>query len=248
MNLKVAICDDEKEWIETIKSLLKTYTIETDITFVISEFCDPDDLLKSYNGPGSYQLLFLDMEMPINGEMKKGIDFAKTLRAFPDNEIKIIFLSNYPQYMHLGYDVHASHYLEKGVSAKKFFSVLTDTISDMTREHTMIRIKTERDSWSLVRISDILYVFKPYAIRDKIIYHTLNGTLSEHKTMSQIETELEPLGFSSASKNYLVNFRHIQKFSNNYLILDTGEEIELSRHYRREFHEKFSHNILTIHQ
>ena len=39
----------------------------------------------------------------------KTFDLAKKIRSLPDNELRIIFFSNYPQYMNLGYDVHALH-------------------------------------------------------------------------------------------------------------------------------------------
>lgn len=246
MNLKVAICDDEREWIDIIRKRLETYTIETDITFDISDFNDPDNLMNSYKEPGAFNILFLDMEVPIAGIMKKGIDVARQIRSLPDDDLKIIFFSNYPEYMNLGYDVRASHYLEKNVPTKKFFCVLTDVITDMTRDKSMIRVKTNRDSWQLIKISDIRYIIKPYSIRDKIIYHTMNEQIEEHKSINSAEEDLKSYGFAPASKYYLVNFRHIRKFTSNKIIMDDGEEIELSRRYRQDFHKLFSHNILTI--
>ena len=246
MRFKVAICDDEIKWIAIIKERLKAYSLKTDISFDISEFVNPNDLLKSYKQSGTYDILFLDMEMPINGELKRGFDLAKKIRSIPDEELRIIFFSNYPQYMHLGYDVHASHYLQKNVSVNKFLMVFDDIISGMTKDTSMIRIKTEKDNWSLIRISDIIFVNKPYSIRDNIVYYTISGQMSERKTINTAESELAPYGFAIANKFYLVNFKHIIKFSSNRIIMDNGEEIELSRRFRQEFHNRFSHNILSI--
>lgn len=246
MRFKVAICDDEIKWIETIKERLRAYSLKTDISFDITEFVNPNELLKSYKRSGTYDILFLDMEMPINGELKRGFDLAKKIRSIPDEELRIIFFSNYPQYMHLGYDVHASHYLQKNVSVNKFLTVFDDVISGMKKNESMIRIKTEKDNWSLIRISDIIYVNKPYSIRDNIVYYTLSGQISERKTIKTAESELTPYGFAIANKFYLVNFKHIIKFSSNRIIMDNGEEIELSRRFRQEFHNRFSHNILSL--
>ncbi len=110
----------------------------------------------------------------------------------------------------------------------------------------MIRIKTEKDNWTLIRISDIIYVNKPYSVRDNIIYCTLSCQLSERKTINTAESELAPYGFAIANKFYLVNFKHIIKFSRNRIIMDNGEEINLSRRFKQDFHNRFSHNILTI--
>lgn len=246
MKLKVAICDDEIKWINTIKERLKAYKLKNDISFDIFEFVNPNDLLKSYKRAGTYDILFLDMEMPIDGELKKGFNLAKKIRSIPDEDLRIIFFSNYPQYMNLGYDVHASQYLQKSVSVNNFFSVLDNVISDMTKDASMIRIKTEKDNWTLIRISDIIYVNKPYSVRDNIIYCTLSGQLSERKTINTAESELAPYGFAIANKFYLVNFKHIIKFSRNRIIMDNGEEINLSRRFKQDFHNRFSHNILTI--
>ena len=227
MKLKVAICDDEPQAIEITRKNLETYHFETGIEFDIHSFVNPEDLLKEYPSPGSYDLLFLDMEIP-------------------DNDVRIIFVSNYPEYMNMGYDVQASHYLSKDTTHSRFNQVMNDVISGFDRDFSVLRVKTGRDEWILIRIRDILYVKTILGKRDLIIFHLSNESIQEHRSIFSAGEELKPHGFAFANKHHLVNLRHIQQYSNDFLILDNGEKITLSRYYKKDFLKLFSKNIMAI--
>lgn len=246
MKLKVAICDDEPQAIEITRKNLETYHFETGIEFDIHSFVNPEDLLKKYPSPGSYDLLFLDMEIPMDGKMIKGYDIAKRIRSLPDFDLKIIFISNYPEYMNMGYDVQASHYLSKDTTHSRFNQVMNDVISGFDRDFSVLRVKTGRDEWILIRIRDILYVKTILGKRDLIIFHLSNESIQEHRSILSAGEELKPHGFAFANKHHLVNLRHIQQYSNDFLILDNGEKITLSRYYKKDFLKLFSKNIMAI--
>ena len=246
MKLNVAICDDELSDIAVTEKYLEKYHFETGVEFQIQSFTNPDALLKNYTAPGTFNLLFLDMEMPIAGEMKKGIEIAKQLRALPDPDLRIVFISNYPEYMNLGYDVQASHYLTKDVSFEKFSQVLSEIIRSLSHDAAIIRIKTGREDWTLLRVQDILFISSVPGKRDQITYHSINQTLKEHRSILSAGNTLKQSGFAFANKQHLVNLRHVRKYTNNHLVLDNGKELELSRYYKKEFLELFSTEILTL--
>lgn len=246
MLLRTAICDDEIIGIKTVERFINHYSMNTGIDFKISTFSNPDTLIQAYKNPGMYDLLFLDMEMPIDGTMKYGIEVARQIRALNDYNIKIIFMSNYPEYMHMGYDVQASHYLSKDVSFEKFDNVIDSIVSSMSCDNSVIRIKTGRDEWSLLRLQDILFIKSTPGKRDFVLYYSIGGIVEEHVSIQSVFEEVKTKGFAYANKNYLVNLKHIIKYSKDTLTLDGQHEIILSRHYKKAFLDIFSQNIISF--
>jgi DNA-binding LytR/AlgR family response regulator len=247
MKLKTALCDDEDIGIELLCQNLDYYHFETGIEFEKNIYKDPRALLNDYQKIGHFDIIFLDVEMPISGIMHNGLDIAKSIRSIPDNDVRIIFISNYPSYMQMGYDVQASYYLEKNVSREKFKRVLDSIIEKMQKDQSMIRIKTDRNQWDLVRISDIIYVRSFSNQRNKTLYCTnTRDYLEEGRSILSISSELSAHGFAFANKHYLINMQHVRQFTHDCMQLDNKEYIEISRHYRKDFLGQFSRNILRL--
>lgn len=247
MQFKTAICDDEEFGINLIRKHLETYNVETGIEFKIFSYTNPDDLLKDYTSRGDFDIVFLDVEIPTDGVMKNGISVAKTIRSIPDPDVKIIFVSNYPSYMNMGFDVQASHYLEKNMSRDRFINVMNNIISTFHKDDSLLRIKTGRDEWNLLKLSDIICIKSLPQKRDFVLYCTSFQQFEEKgHSIKSIGDNLKEQGFAFANKYCLVNLRHVISFKHNLLRLDTNEYIEISRHYRKSFLDLFSQNILEL--
>lgn len=247
MAIKTAICDDEKNGLEYVRKYLETYYFETGIEFITTFYESPEDLLNDYDEPHKYDLLFLDVEMPGTETVERGIEVAKQIRSIPDYDVRIIFVSNYPEYMNLGYDVQASHYLSKDTSFHRFKQVLDGTLFHIEADKDVLCVKTGRDEKVLLRICDILYVESFHRERNRVVYHMKDGQLvSEHRTILSAGASLKPHGFAFVNKYRLVNLRFIQRFNNEVLYLDNQEKIPLSRYYKKEFLQNFSENILKL--
>ena len=66
--LKIAICDDEKNYAEYLEWCLQVWAADTANNVRIKKFDDGMPLLESIKVNGMYDLIFLDVEM---GKMNK---------------------------------------------------------------------------------------------------------------------------------------------------------------------------------
>ena len=247
MKLNVAICDDEDLGIQIISRHLETFHFNTGIEFSLKKYNNPLKLNEDYNTPGLFDIIFLDVEMPIQGVMYNGLDIAKKIRELPDQDVRIIFISNYPSYMQMGYDVQASYYLEKDVSDEKFARVLNSVIERLQNDSAMYRIRTDIGQWNLIRLNDIQYIESFNKQRNKVVYHTTLANYTETgRSILSISADLTPKGFAFANKYHLVNMNHVVQFTHDCLQLDNKEYIEISRHYRKDFLAQFSKNIISL--
>ena len=73
--LHIAICDDEKTFVNHLKELLSQYMLETGEEIKTSVFYDGLDLIEKYDP--SFDLIFLDIQM----KMVDGLHAAEKIRG-----------------------------------------------------------------------------------------------------------------------------------------------------------------------
>ena len=243
MNLKVAICDDNTKESALLKKYLIDYELNHEVDFEIDTYSSGDSLLKNYDIPGTYHIVFLDVEMP----GKNGIDTASVIRRNGDNNVRIIFVSNYPKYMQDSFNVQAFNYLTKPVSFDDFSDILNRIIRSYKDSSTTKLIIPIEGKKELINTNDILYI---ESVKSRKNY--LNFVLADHKivckgVLSEWRNDLGCHNFVTPFRGLLVNINHIHYINDDSLTLTTGIEIPLSRRYEKEIRTLFSKHTLTIH-
>ena len=64
LNLNIAVCDDDETYRKNITSCLDSYLIAQDNNLTYTEFSSGKELLKKFQNPGDFHIVFLDIEMP----------------------------------------------------------------------------------------------------------------------------------------------------------------------------------------
>ena len=110
--MRVIICEDERCFQEALCNAIeewKELTNHQDVSCIC--FDSSEDLLASWEGGLSAELLFLDIQIP--GELS-GMALAKKIRQH-DQTVSIVFVTNYADYVYEGYVVNALRYLKKPI-------------------------------------------------------------------------------------------------------------------------------------
>ena len=108
---KFAICDDDIQFCNKIKSYIIEYYGENKVE--ISIFNSGEDFIKS---KVKYDCIFLDIEM-IN---LNGIEIATMIRNY-DLDTYIIIVSGFPKYKNVAYRLHVFDYLDKPLDKTMLF-------------------------------------------------------------------------------------------------------------------------------
>ena len=167
MTLNIAICDDcEKDRRKMIHLLLR-YAFAREYDFHIEEFQDGKQLQEQYRTKGAFQILFMDIEMP--GE--SGIDLADRLKRTADYDVKVVFVSNYPEYMQDSFKVHPYHILQKPVSDTDVQKLMDDVLFDMAYNKTLVLWLTGT-KMNTLSISMIFIIWKPWMRKTKSLRFT----------------------------------------------------------------------------
>ena len=192
------------------------------ITITTNTFPSAEAFLFHYLEHKDYDILLLDIEM----KQTSGIDLAKIVRK--ENEsVQIVFITGYSDYISIGYDVAALHYLIKPVNDHKFYEVLDRAIAKVQKNERFLLLE-ESDKVIRIPYMEICYleVHKNYVtIHAKQEYTT-------KRTLSEFEKELDEQ-FYRLGRSYLLNLNHIQQITKKEITLTDGTIIPLPRgHYQ----------------
>ena len=110
---RIAIVDDDREFVEELKKYINQYGQEEGQEFEISAFYDGAEILENY--APKYDLILLDIEMP----KVNGMDAAEKIREVDENVV-LMFITNMAQYAIRGYSVGALDFVMKPITYYTF--------------------------------------------------------------------------------------------------------------------------------
>ena len=218
--MKIAICDDEKNFVKKIYEYLRQ---QPDCT--VECFLSPSALLKKYEAGEQYDVLFLDVLMkPING-----MSLAKRIRNY-DSRAIIVFLTAYVEYAPAGYEVNAFRYLLKPISVNDLLLVMKDIRYQLTNSFKVL-LKTPQCEL-IVHTDDILYL-EANNKDSTVFYETDSVTL--RKGLNELSSLFPPTLFFRIHRKYVVNLSRVRELDEDHVTLDCGKTLPVSRRKSREF-------------
>lgn len=219
MKYKIAICDDDKNQINHISSLVTKWGTESGHTCEIHTFSSAEAFLFAYEEEKDFDILLLDVEM---GEIS-GVELARRIRE-DNNRAEIIFITSYFEFFGEGYEVDALHYLIKPVSEKNLLPVLQKAAGRLAVSPPSVVIACGGETIKLFE-SDILY------IEAALHYITIHTKEREYKIKENISAFMEKLSddFYRTHRSYLVSLKHIVRISRTMVTIENGTELPLAR-------------------
>lgn len=214
--MRIAICDDEKIWMENTKQCLEQVYVSLDL--LIETFSDGKQLLERA-ATVSFDLVVLDIEMP----KLDGLQVAKKLRSM-GIRTEIVFLTSHVEYALEGYEVQALRYLTKPVDARKLSEVIRYLLEKEKKEKRVV-LQSEGETVSLL-LSDVLYL----EVRDHdVLFVTGQDSWNTRGKMGAYEKQYQTYGFVRIHRGYLVNLAHVTRLKERQVYLTDGSVLPVSR-------------------
>ena len=136
--MNIAVCDDQKEMTNTIHNLIKNYLDEkTNGLNNIRSYFDGDSLLSDIQTGKSFDIIFLDIEMP----SITGLEVAKQIRQ-NNFDLLIIFITSHPNFMSASFKVEAFDFLTKPLDTEELYAVLERCLQKYRQKHGQIKVRT----------------------------------------------------------------------------------------------------------
>lgn len=228
--LRIAICDDDKDFLVEFKREAENLCNEKNIEYQIDTFSDGYYLIEKNN---KYHIIFLDIEMPmINGvDVCEEINKRKGMNDIP----YIIFLTNKDNMVFKALLKRPYTFIRKSHYHTELSGCLETLNRKIENSEINYTIKVGRD-YLVISLNDIVYLEKE---KNYLIYHTENQKYKERCNMDDKDNELSDKGFIRIHIGLLVNVKHIVKFETDKLALDNGESFAISKKYRESAKKKY---------
>ena len=226
--MRIAICDDEKFFRDSLKKNLEGYAKEYSLDFVYSEF-PAGELFLSNNT--EFDLIFMDYQM----EKVNGIDTVDRLRN-RENETTVIFISNYRDVALDSFKVQTHRFLTKPINIEKLHEALDSFIKKYYSENYVLLYNEDEDKICRIAEKEIIY-----AEADNI-YSKIRTTKAYYKfkgTLSKFEHGLKSDFFYRTHRSYLINFNFVINYSRSEILFENNEKASLTKTKYSDFQKKY---------
>lgn len=228
--MKIAICDDNMEYINTIENYfneIKMPKIEYDV------FMNGEELLSKYEeNHAYYDAVFLDMEMDgING-----IEAGMFLREI-DEYVIIIFVTNHSKYMMDSFKCEPFRFIIKPIKFVDIENVCNEILKKISKRRKKFLL-LETKSKIKIYYEDIIFFESQ---NHHVLVYTKEEVYKTRKSMNDIYKDIPPLMFIRTHNSFIVNFNYIKMIRNNEVILHNHNRvIPISRKYKKTMNEEWT--------
>lgn len=203
-------------------------------------------------------LILLDIEMP---EMT-GIEFLRSLNA---PRPQVIMVTASPQYALEGFELDVLDYLLKPVAFDRFLRAINKAVTKLqplvplTSNAPVLPIppsslpvpqQAESASFFLVKEDKKLIKVVPEeiifveAMKDYLVIHLPNRTITTHMTMTKIEDLLPSAQFLRVNRSYIVRKGGIREIDGNLITTIDGKRVPIGVTYRESVWEAMKENLM----
>lgn len=233
--IEIALCDDNSEDIEAIRSFAEHFAAErSEFPIRLSEFTSAAELLKAIEEKSGFDLYILDVMMP---EMT-GIQLAEIIRGRGE-QAEILFLTVSREYAVDAFAVHASGYLLKPVSKESFDEEVLRAVQKLTNEKSAALTVKTKDGMRRIPLHNLVMV--------ESFNHTRALTMSDGSVLETSATLSELFEALSGHQNfymphraYIVNLDYSMGIKRCELLMFGNRRIPIPRRQYSIMQELFS--------
>lgn len=219
--LKIAICDDEKEFCDSAERMLKLYMEEKAVPYQADIFNVPSDLADMTEKGTIYDIYLLDIYMP----GVTGMSIATELRN-RDIKSPIIFLTSSTDHALEAFGVDATHYLLKPYTKDSFYVGMDKAMQSITsHKNDSVILKVDNDYRS-IPVSKLIYCEaedkyqRLYLENGERLLIRISGT-ELYKLLSEFDS------FYHCGRAHIINLNHISRVTKSGAVFKNDMQLNL---------------------
>ena len=219
--LKIAICDDEKEFRDAAERMLKRYMEEKAVPYQADVFNVPSELVDMTEKGTIYDIYLLDIYMP----GVTGMSIATELRN-RDIKSPIIFLTSSTDHALEAFGVDATHYLLKPYTKDSFYVGMDKAMQSIaSHKNDSVILKVDNDYRSIL-VSKLIYCEaedkyqRLYLENGERLLVRISG-MELYKLLSEFDS------FYHCGRAHIINLNHISRVTPDGAVFKNDMQLNL---------------------
>lgn len=196
MEMRIAICDDEKIALEQTCNIVKDVFDEMHLKYFIDVYMDANELLQNKD---QYDIVFLDIELKDSD--KNGVWVAKMIKRYYPESI-IIFTTNYEEYIDEVIEKYAFRYWSKPIDRYRLKKSIAPILEKM--QTIKVEIYESKRKFELP-LRNIMYI-TPENKHCKIV--TISNEYVVSDSYKEIKEKFPTRNFCECHGSYCVNLNN----------------------------------------
>lgn len=221
--INILICDDDINYTTETKEFLIEHLVHSRFGELPINIECSNSSIDVFRRASNYQpdILLLDIHMP----EKDGFAIAE---AFHNNnpETKIIFLTNYEQFVFYSLRFSPFRFIRKHMIKKELPEAIDSALNSLSETARGLTIKRYSD-YEIIPINNIRYIEK-IKYRNIVEINCITGIIDHRETIQTLEHKLEGAGFVKINSGTIVNMKFVKQILGHELILIDGTMLKIS--------------------
>lgn len=239
---KIAICEDDKEYIDVLKNLILSTNVVDSKMLHFSDFISGEQLI--YEQKIDFDLIIMDIQLA----QMDGYETAMTLRKI-DSNFLLVFCSGVCMPVPKFFKANAFRYLDKSDSQEamrnEMIAIMKEMVARKDQPYVMCKYGRGKDQIR-VYAEDILFIGKRSGGSSVFPYGRLQEEYPTDVLRTNIDLNLleevfnEGHNFIRLHNSYIVNMAYIRRVMKESVELVDGKILTISRSKSKNFREKFA--------
>lgn len=230
MGIRIAICDDEQCFINELVQYIGSVKQKFGEGTRIETYTDSRQLHKSLVANEYYDLIFLDIVMPVYN----GLAIGRLIRdQLNNNTTQLVYISSESKYAMDLFRIRPMDFLIKPITQERIDELIDMALKLITTNGQVFTCSANGESY-LIPIADIYYM---ESSARKITIHTVSRDYEIYDKLDNIYQRVKHFNFLYIHKSFLVNYLYVRSIRANSLTLDNGKQLPISRNRKDEIHK-----------
>lgn len=225
--MKIAICDDEIEYIEDVEKHLNQYFSENGLSLELFKFNRSSDILNSCL---NFDITFLDIEM----DDVNGIEVGRALKKVNPDTV-LIYVTAYTHYLDDALDLGITRFFDKPIDSSRFYAGLEKAISIIDNSEIKFYLEDKGNGITTVFCKDIIYV-EISGRKTKIV--TKDSKYTSKNSFQFWKEKLNKSYFAYPHRSFIININYITYYHRDYVILHDKYNIPIAYSKQTDFRRR----------
>lgn len=219
MSYKIALCDDNQQYLDILSERLEVYGKKKGINFIIHKFNDSTLLMEWIEEEKLFDAYFLDIEMPCY----TGIELAKKIREYSSIAL-VIFVTAYESFAVEACGLNVIQYLLKKQVLSRIEELMDELVFRLSCiQDDKVYIIMNQRRYIKLKQKDIIYIYK----HQKNVCFVMIDKKEEKERISlqDVFNKLNNQEMLWLDRGIILNLNHVWSVSGTNIKMSGGYEI-----------------------